>query len=230
MPRLRCANAPTAAGLFVQLSMRRQAAVSGGLPILDLLLPFPRRSAGAPSTRAHHIASAERAASMASASRASNSRPWRAATSHSTPPTWRATPLNPPTRAFSTSPPWRATRAIFNPQVDDDGKEMILEITPRAADVCYPPPTLYFHRRWLTPNPAIAPLQDNDQRLEPAPRPPNPSRERRLPRLPIPHEPRDTTPDGALQDGPARCGRRRGGRESLVGRDWRGRHNIHICR
>ena len=142
MPRLRCANAPTTAGLFVQLSMRRQAAVSGGLPILDLLLPFPRRSVGAPSIRAHHVASAGRAASSAFASRAPNSRPWRATASHSILPICRATPLNSPARAFSTSHPWRATHAIFNPQVDDDGKEMILEITPRAADVCYPPSTL----------------------------------------------------------------------------------------
>ncbi len=136
MLRLRCANAPTTAGLFVQLSMRRQAAVSGGLPILDLLLPFPRRSVGEPSIRAHHIASARRAVNTP------NSRPWRAATSHNTLPKCRATPLSRPTRAFSTSPAWRATHAVFNPQVDDDGKEMILEITPRAADVCYPHPTL----------------------------------------------------------------------------------------
>ncbi|KAL2189123.1 hypothetical protein L209DRAFT_763703 [Thermothelomyces heterothallicus CBS 203.75] len=36
-------------------------------------------------------------------------------------------------RTFSTSAACRATHAIFNPQVDEDGDEMMLEITPRAA-------------------------------------------------------------------------------------------------
>lgn len=133
MPRLRCTNAPTTASLFVQLSMRRQPA-AGGLAILDLLLPLPRRVVSAPSIRAHHIASARRTASTAAAYSAPNNRPLGSSTPHRTLPTSPTTRLGAPARAFSVSSPWRATHALFNPQVDDDGKEMVLEITPRAAD------------------------------------------------------------------------------------------------
>lgn len=38
-------------------------------------------------------------------------------------------------RTFSTSPAACATHTIFNPQLDEDGNEMKLEITPRAANV-----------------------------------------------------------------------------------------------
>jgi Fe-S cluster assembly iron-binding protein IscA len=48
-------------------------------------------------------------------------------------PKARTTPLHPLSRPFSTSSPRRATHAIYNPQVDDDGKDMVLEITQRAA-------------------------------------------------------------------------------------------------
>ncbi|KAK0723009.1 hypothetical protein B0T26DRAFT_626166, partial [Lasiosphaeria miniovina] len=36
-------------------------------------------------------------------------------------------------RSFTTSAARRATHAIFNPQVDGEGREMVLEITARAA-------------------------------------------------------------------------------------------------
>jgi hypothetical protein len=39
------------------------------------------------------------------------------------------------TRQFSTSPVRQKTRAILNPQQDEDGNEMLLEITDRAAKV-----------------------------------------------------------------------------------------------
>ncbi|KAL2136362.1 hypothetical protein VTI74DRAFT_4194 [Chaetomium olivicolor] len=122
MPPLRCANAnaPATASLFVQLSMRRQA-VSGGTRILDLLLPVPSRALNAPAVRAHHVASAARRISPSSD--ATSSRLWPGTTSHRTIAK----------RALSTSSPRRTTHAIFNPQVDDNGKEMMLEITPRAA-------------------------------------------------------------------------------------------------
>ena len=38
-------------------------------------------------------------------------------------------------RTFGTTPPRRGTEAIFNPQRDDEGEEMILAITPGAAKV-----------------------------------------------------------------------------------------------
>lgn len=43
-------------------------------------------------------------------------------------------------RAFTTSSVRRITSAVFNPRKDDDGKEMSVEITPRAASVCTPSP------------------------------------------------------------------------------------------
>ena len=229
MPRLRCANAPATATLFVQLSMRPQV-IPGRLPILDLLLPFRPSAASVPSIRTYHIASARKAAQTISSCRAPNRRPWRVGTTHNTLPASPAR-LGPLTRAFSTSNPQRATHAIFNPQVDDEGKEMMLEITPRAADVCNP---LFLPRATNTltptPPPSTAPLQDHDQRLEPPPCPPNPSRERRLPRLSVSHEARDPAPIGAVQDRPARCrgnGRGRGRFPRHCHR--RGRHDIHIC-
>ncbi|KAH6627577.1 hypothetical protein F5144DRAFT_593775 [Chaetomium tenue] len=134
MPRLRCANAPSTATLFIQLSMRRQA-VSCGLPILDVLLPVSSQAARAPFTRAHHVASTGRItdAHRHEPSSAAVCRPGRGGTPRSTLPKARATPLRLLSRPFSTSSSWRATHAIFNPQVDDDGKDMVLEITQRAA-------------------------------------------------------------------------------------------------
>lgn len=41
-------------------------------------------------------------------------------------------------RPFSSSTRRSQTEAIFNPQKDDDGKEMLVEITTRAANVCSP--------------------------------------------------------------------------------------------
>ncbi|KAK0637362.1 hypothetical protein B0T17DRAFT_483431 [Bombardia bombarda] len=132
MPPLRCANAPATASLFIQLSMRRFAAVSPGAgaaaPILDLLLPL-RSAAG--STRACYAA----------AGISQQHRQWKGlqATASSRPqrPTTGAAAANAAAAArrafFSTTPASRATHAVFNPQVDEEGKEMILAITPRAA-------------------------------------------------------------------------------------------------
>jgi hypothetical protein len=180
MPRLHCANAPATASLFVQLSMRRQA-VSGGLPILDLLLPLPSRLIRAPSVRAYRNLSTRRIGGAhchhGPSPGAPSSRPWGSATLRGALPKPRATPLNPTPRAFGTSSPWRATHAIFNPQVDDDGKDMVLEITQRAAKVRLPlhPDSLSSPLSCLTNPPPSAPLRDHGQRLEPEPRPPNPS-------------------------------------------------------
>ncbi|KHN95902.1 uncharacterized protein MAM_06264 [Metarhizium album ARSEF 1941] len=54
---------------------------------------------------------------------------------------WRKTPfggparLSPQTRAFTATASRRATMCVLNPRTDEDGKEMMLEITPRAAKV-----------------------------------------------------------------------------------------------
>ncbi|KAK3340040.1 hypothetical protein B0H65DRAFT_246944 [Neurospora tetraspora] len=112
MPPLRCANAPAPASLFVQLSMRRTAQS----PILaDVLLPL--------RARAHHgvarrIATAPAAASVSKTQ-------WRARQSLSSSQSNK--------RLFTTTAPRKATHTLFNPQNDEDGNEMVLEITERAA-------------------------------------------------------------------------------------------------
>ncbi|KAI0013594.1 hypothetical protein F4779DRAFT_562336 [Xylariaceae sp. FL0662B] len=111
MPPILCANAPpvSAAKLFLQLCARRTTVISNNSSsILDLLLP---------PTRALHIRSAR-----AAAPRGRSRNP---ITQHVGPP---------PPRLFSTSAPWRKTEILFNPQRDDEGNEMHMEITPRAAN------------------------------------------------------------------------------------------------
>lgn len=46
-------------------------------------------------------------------------------------------------RGFAYTARRQETRAILNPQKDEDGKDMGIEITPRAASVCFFPPSLY---------------------------------------------------------------------------------------
>ncbi|KXX74648.1 Iron-sulfur assembly protein 2 [Madurella mycetomatis] len=123
MPKLRCSNAPTPANLFVQLSMRRSATAPSRFPILDLLLPLASRTTSTPSIRAHRAVST--ATKTFSAAR--NNIPWRSAHAPRLPLT------APPLCTFTTSAVNRATHALLNPQLDEDGKEMVLEITPRAA-------------------------------------------------------------------------------------------------
>ncbi|KAK4114956.1 hypothetical protein N656DRAFT_473603 [Canariomyces notabilis] len=132
MPPLRCANAPTPAKLFVQLSMRRQAiSPSPALPILDLLLPRLSTSAGEPSLRARRALSTANAATATTYTTYPFPCP-----RHKIPTLWQqrlpgATSSH--HRSFTTTPSRRATHTIFNPQLDEDGNEMRLEITPRAA-------------------------------------------------------------------------------------------------
>ncbi|KAL2160467.1 hypothetical protein VTH06DRAFT_1155 [Thermothelomyces fergusii] len=136
MPRIRCANAPATASLFVQLSLRRQNGW-GGFPMLDLLLPRSFHAAQARAIRPYHLGSAKRAAGAPrqplKLAAPSITPSWRISASHCTKTQLRTMPPVSPCRTFSTSPACRATYAIFNPQVDDDGNEMTLEITPRAA-------------------------------------------------------------------------------------------------
>ncbi|KAK4250612.1 putative iron sulfur assembly protein [Corynascus novoguineensis] len=137
MPRLRCVNAPATASVFIQLSMRRHVA-SGGLTILDLLLPASFRPNRSLPLRPYHHVSTQRVVDgyrqvpvFAAQSRRP---PWSIATSRGGELSKsRTAPLNLSCQTFSTSFTRRATHAIFNPQVDDEGNEMMLEITPRAA-------------------------------------------------------------------------------------------------
>ncbi|KAK4186610.1 hypothetical protein QBC35DRAFT_500674 [Podospora australis] len=127
MPPLHCANAPMPANLFIQLSMRRQALAN--VPrILDLLLPIPVRRSVPVAIRAHHAASYSSRGLFASRplwcpqNRQPSARPTSRTAS---PASWK--------RAFTTTPSREATRTLFNPQNDDDGNPMVLEITPRAG-------------------------------------------------------------------------------------------------
>ncbi|KAI0127682.1 hypothetical protein BJ170DRAFT_595543 [Xylariales sp. AK1849] len=99
-----CKGAPSAARVFVQLSAR-----PCHNSILDVLLPLQTRSfrTCAGRTPKNNIRSVH-----------SQDKPGRSAMP----------------RCFSTIGSLRKTQVIHNPQVDEDGNEMILEITPRAAN------------------------------------------------------------------------------------------------
>ncbi|KAI0460327.1 hypothetical protein F5B21DRAFT_451108 [Xylaria acuta] len=111
MPPLRCANAPSTAKLFVQLCARSSSSV------LDVLLP-PRTQARALSIHA----------ARNSAPRTSISSRFGAII-HA-----RCQVSVGSRRTFAISRPLAKTLAIHNPQTDDDGNNMALEITPRAAN------------------------------------------------------------------------------------------------
>lgn len=114
----RCVNAPSAAKLFVQLSTgARQSS------ILEVFLPRQQtrtlRTATAitPRRRNNSVAIQQQAQQHAVRSRHALAAPFSSR------------------RAFSSTTARRRTQAIRNPQVDEEGKEMMLEITPRAAQV-----------------------------------------------------------------------------------------------
>ncbi|KAI1355712.1 hypothetical protein F5Y01DRAFT_310593 [Xylaria sp. FL0043] len=132
MSPIACANPPSAAKLFVQLCARRcfntsspAATSSSSSTILDLLLP-PRTQARAFGVSAVHrnvprtisAAVTSRIGASASANVHANAR--------------CQTALG--RRTFTTSRPLAKTVAIHNPQKDEDGNDMVLEITPRAAN------------------------------------------------------------------------------------------------
>lgn len=122
MASLHCANAPSAARSFIQLARRSYstAAASQSSTPLEFLVP---RCAPSPLRVTEVSTTASR---IHMHTRNSNSPRWL----------WRSNLHAPTVRAFSTSAARQQTRAILNPQEDEDGNEMMLEITERAAKVC----------------------------------------------------------------------------------------------
>ncbi|KAJ9151978.1 Iron-sulfur assembly protein 2 [Pleurostoma richardsiae] len=136
MASLQCAHAPSAAKLFLQLSARTTlpaATATSPVSILDVLLPpqtarrlrpVPARSFSSMTTVTHHrITKLE----------LSLGRIWLPAGGSPELPTFLKPAAPRHRRPFASSSSLRHTMAIYNPQKDDDGNEMMLEITPRAA-------------------------------------------------------------------------------------------------
>ena len=94
-------------------------------------------------------------------------------------------------RTFSASTTRRATTCVLNPQQDEDGKEMMLEITPRAAKVSFQPSQLATKTELFA-----APVGNHEERRQPKPSASHTGRKRRLPRLSISHEPSHDTAQG----------------------------------
>ncbi|KAH8668525.1 hypothetical protein BX600DRAFT_510617 [Xylariales sp. PMI_506] len=121
---LRCANAPSTARVFLQLSARPRESSS----ILDVLLPPPRLQARSFRSFTRVTAPAIQQQQQKPRSRALPFHPAVANT-----PVGRGAGAGAPSRAFSTTSPQRRTEAIHNPQFDEEGNDMMLEFTPRAA-------------------------------------------------------------------------------------------------
>ncbi|KAK8022049.1 Iron-sulfur cluster assembly 2-like protein- mitochondrial [Apiospora rasikravindrae] len=119
--RSRCTNPASAAKLFVQLSRSCAQQQSSQRAPLDILLPA--------SARSFHVA-ARSYAPITSRSSASLSSSLPRRTTACAASTSTATTA----RSFSSTSARQMTQAIYNPQKDDDGNEMVMEITPRAAN------------------------------------------------------------------------------------------------
>jgi len=158
MPPLPCANPPRTASLFISLSMRRVISLCLGAgatgpvqqqPLLHLLLPVSTQIVTAAARRAHHQTAAppllHRTLSRSESPNRTQSNIGLLSTSAQTFTTatrWTSRQphsLSTPARRFSTSTSQRGTQAVFNPQDDETGQAMVVEITPRAATVCSSP-------------------------------------------------------------------------------------------
>ncbi|KAI0389279.1 hypothetical protein F5Y17DRAFT_134635 [Xylariaceae sp. FL0594] len=137
MPPMSCANAPSVARLFVQLCARRGASSSlspfatissPGSSILDVLLP-PQTQARALSLSLGAAAARNSSSAIIPSTTTTTTRRRIEATKGNARQYAGAT-----LRTFSTSQPLAKTVAIHNAQTDDEGNEMVLEITPRAAN------------------------------------------------------------------------------------------------
>ncbi|KAI1029790.1 hypothetical protein LB503_008289 [Fusarium chuoi] len=112
MARIHCANAQSTANSFIQLARRSYTTTPQTPTPLEFLIP---RCTPTCRLRTPHITVAQ--------SR-TYSHPIRS---------WDFKPRETATRQFSTTAIREKTRAILNPQQDEDGNEMMLEITERAA-------------------------------------------------------------------------------------------------
>ncbi|KAI0486932.1 hypothetical protein F4859DRAFT_320967 [Xylaria cf. heliscus] len=121
MPPLRCANAPSTARLFVQLSARSSSSV------LDVLLP-PRPQARALSISAAPNSAPPRTPMSSRFSTDGHGHGYGHGRGR------RQVVAASSRRSFTVSSPLAKTLAIHNPQTDEDGNAMTLEITPRAAN------------------------------------------------------------------------------------------------
>ncbi|CCT68998.1 related to iron transport protein [Fusarium fujikuroi] len=112
MARIHCANAQSTANSFIQLARRSYITTPQTSTPLEFLIP---RCTPPSRLRTPHITVAQ------SRTYAHPRRSWDFRSRETA------------TRQFSTTAIREKTRAILNPQQDEDGNEMMLEITERAA-------------------------------------------------------------------------------------------------
>ncbi|KAH7140624.1 hypothetical protein EDB81DRAFT_885347 [Dactylonectria macrodidyma] len=118
MARIRCSKAPSAARSFLQL-VRRNYSSTTTASAAPLEFLFPRCAPPSPSQFAQVSPISSRAFAHAQHINSSRSKEFA---------------LHAPSRRhFSSSSALHQTRSILNTQTDEDGNEMMLEITPRAA-------------------------------------------------------------------------------------------------
>ncbi|KAM5353819.1 hypothetical protein ACJ41O_000469 [Fusarium nematophilum] len=119
MARLHCANAQSTAKSFLQLARRSYSTpASQSSAPLEFLVPRCAPSSTIRAAKRSAVASTVHA----HARRSNNARP-----------SWGSRLQAPTRRDFTTSTVRQQTRAILNAQNDEDGNEMMLEITSRAA-------------------------------------------------------------------------------------------------
>ncbi|KAL0931062.1 iron-sulfur cluster assembly accessory protein [Colletotrichum truncatum] len=119
---LRCIHAPSSANIFVQLARCTTPAPAATAPILSVLIP---RFSNATSTNpvASFTTTRRISTEVLSRRRIEAQKPIRKS----------ALQQQKQTRAFTVSAARRQTRCVYNPQKDEEGKDMVLEITDRAG-------------------------------------------------------------------------------------------------
>ncbi|KAL7789783.1 iron sulfur cluster assembly-related protein [Trichoderma ceciliae] len=115
---LRCADGASVARSFVQLAKRRYSTATTHVQQTPLEFLIPRRASRSPRIRAAIIPS--RFGHRISKMPVSKS-------------SVLSTGRQPTSRSFTASASQLATVCVQNPVKDEDGKDMVLEITPRAA-------------------------------------------------------------------------------------------------